>query len=287
MKGIKDQVEQMIQLSKVNKKREEHGLKCKSQSLHMVFTGNPGTGKTTAARLIGEAFIAMGLLRCDMNQIPFIEMTHDDIESPHPGVAEKKVAEKFKEAQGGVLFMDEAYAFLGHSHHQSNEKVMAVIIQKMEDFRDEVLVIAAGYPDEMEDFLNYNPGLRSRFSNIIHFPDYETADMVEIAQFICKEQDYAMTEGYERKLAERLEKERKLHGFGNARTIRNIIEQSIRKHSVRVSKMDIVNKNILITLTGEDLDITIRKPKDPKPENPMQMMKEFLEMASSQQKEIH
>lgn len=286
MEAIKDQVEQMIQLVSVAKKRSMHGLKSSSQSLHMLFTGNPGTGKTTAARLIGQAFAEMGLLKTkNPSNIPFVEIHHNEIESPMVGVAEERMADAFENARGGVMFIDEAYSFLGRAHHKSNEKVIAVIVQKMEDLRDEVLVIAAGYPDEMEDFLNYNPGLRSRFSNVIHFPDYDTADMLRIAELLCDERDYRMSRGFKSKLSDRLEKESKLQGFGNARTVRNIIEQSIRRQSIRVSQYGEMGRSELMALIEDDLDTHVKSPKSSEKENPFEMMQKIMDMMTKSRSE--
>lgn len=262
MKSIKAQVEQLIHMNKIAKKRAAMGLKTESQSLHMVFTGKPGTGKTTAARLIGEAYVALELLKSHKEKIPFVEVQQADIVSMYIGEAEKNMNKKFKEARGGVLFMDEAYAFVGPHHH--NMTFIANMVQQIEDMRDEVLVIVAGYPDEMEDFLNTNPGLRSRFSNVIQFSDYEVDDMVEIARLMCGDRDYDMTEGYIEAIKVRLDKERKLHGFGNARTVRNIIEQSIRRQAVRLSKFEELTKDALMYLTTADLDPTVTVPKAPR-----------------------
>jgi stage V sporulation protein K len=260
MKAVKDQVEQMVSLNRIAKMRKDAGLKHQEQSLHMIFTGNPGTGKTTAARLIGQAFAEMGLLKAKQDHIPFVEVHHVDVESSLVGEAEKNIAEKFEKARGGVLFIDEAYAFIGRAKHRSDEKNMAVIVQKMEDLRDEVLVIAAGYPKEMEEFLDFNPGLRSRFSTVIHFPDYRIDELVEIARMMCAERDYSMSEGFASKLRARLEEERGMRGFGNARTVRNIIEQSIRRHAVRVSGLVMPSRKDLTTLHDVDLEWIANKP---------------------------
>ncbi|MGG1643015.1 AAA family ATPase [Paenibacillus sp. NRS-1782] len=261
MGGLKSQIEQMVQFAKVSKLREEMGLKTESHTLHMVFTGNPGTGKTTAARLIGEAFVYTGLLKTTKDEIPFIEVHQSDITEALVGASEKKISAKFDAARGGVLFIDEAYSFLGKSEHKSDEKVVAVIVQKMEDMRDGVMVIAAGYPKEMEDFLNFNPGLRSRFPNKIHFPDYAVADLMAIAEVMCADREYEMAPEFTEKLSQRLNQERALPGFGNARTVRNIIEQSIRRQSLRVSALVRPDRDALVTLLGDDVALmSVQQP---------------------------
>ncbi|MBN6205560.1 AAA family ATPase [Ralstonia pickettii] len=260
MIGIKMQVEQIIQLKKISKLRRQHGLKTQSQSNHLIFTGSPGTGKTTAARLIGEAFSALGILKSnarDSDNRPFVEIHHADVTSKFVGDAEKNINKKFEEARGGVLFIDEAYSFIGgEEKHKSSEKVIAAIVQLMEDLRDEVMVIIAGYTKEINDFLDSNPGLRSRFSNTIDFPDYSVPDMIQIAQKMLADQEYQADNGYMSALANRLWMEKDKKGFGNARTVRNIIEESIRMHSVRVSQMDVPSREDLLLLTKSDLQIS-------------------------------
>lgn len=256
MANVKSQVEQMVQFARISKLRQQNGLKAEPHSNHMVFTGNPGTGKTTAARLIGKAFAALGLLKSNAENPPFVEVHHADVESELVGVAEKNIKEKFKQARGGVLFIDEVYTFLGTAAHKSSEKVVGVIVQMLEDMRDEVIVIVAGYPKEVEEFLDYNPGLRSRFSNVIHFPDYGVKDLVRIAEYLCNERDYKMTAEFRQRLGQQLSEERLLPSFGNARTVRNILEQAIKRQSVRVGHIGNPGRRDLVLLIGEDIQFT-------------------------------
>lgn len=255
MSSVKDQVEQMTQFARISKLREQNGLKAEPHSNHMVFTGNPGTGKTTAARLIGQAFAALGLLKSSTNNPPFVEVHHADVESEFVGAAEKNIRQKFQEAEGGVLFIDEIYTFLGTAAHKSSEKTVGAIVQMLEDMRDEVVVIVAGYPKETEEFLNYNPGLRSRFSNTIHFPDYDTKDLARIAEYMCSKREYKMTEEFRQRLIKQLQQEKLLPNFGNARTVRNLIEQAIKRQSVRVGRIASPVRRDLILLTGEDIQL--------------------------------
>ncbi|NRG43325.1 AAA family ATPase [Bacillus sp. CRN 9] len=258
MQEIKKQVEQIIQLHRISKLRKNHGLKNQSQSLHMVFTGNPGTGKTTAARLVGKAFAAAGILKIpkDTDGIPFVEIHHADVTSKYVGDAEKTIVEKFKEARGGVVFIDEAYAFTpSKDSEKGSEKVVAAMVQMLEDMRDEVLVIAAGYSHEMDLFLDSNPGLRSRFSSTIHFPDYSVPDMIQIAQSMLKDRDYYPDNRYLEMLSNRLWTDKDEKGFGNGRTVRNIIEESIRLHSVRVSQIPSPSRDDLTVLTNLDIKL--------------------------------
>ena len=252
MSNIKEQIEQMIAFARVSKLRERNGLRADPHSNHMVFTGNPGTGKTTAARLIGQAFAALGLLKSNTDTPPFIEVHHSAVSSKYVGEEEKAISKMFQAAKGGVLFIDEAYTFLGASEGKSSEKTVGTIVQMLEDMRDEVAVIVAGYPKEMEEFLDCNPGLRSRFSNVIHFPDYDVRALHGIAEFMCKERDYKMTIEFSHGLVEQLRAEKLRPNFGNARVVRNIIEQSIKRQSVRLGHMANPIRRDLILLTGED-----------------------------------
>jgi stage V sporulation protein K len=258
MADVKAQVEQIIQFSRVSTMRKKQGLKSQPQTNHMVFTGNPGTGKTTAARLIGEAFARMGLLcrnpRSSDDGIPFIEIHHADVIHPHVGQAERTIKEKFKQARGGVIFIDEAYAFVdGESNHKQDDKVVAAVVQLMEDMRDEIMVIAAGYPEDMESFLNSNPGLRSRFPNRVHFPDYSVPDLIQVAKQMLDDQEFTAASDYTEALASVLWIEKAKPNFGNARTVRNHVERSIRKQAVRVSQITNPTRADLSTLQGCDL----------------------------------
>lgn len=261
MGPIKDQVEQMIQFARVSKIRKQQGLRVDKLANHMVFTGNPGTGKTTAARLIGKAYAAMGLLKTDQDEIPFVEVHHSDVTHPHVGQAERTIKALFKDARGGVLFIDEAYAFIaGESTHGTGDKVIAAIVQLMEDMREEIMVIAAGYPEDMDAFLDSNPGLRSRFTSTIHFHDYSVRDLVAIAQSLCGERDYVPSAEYLDHLARHLFEIRMKPGFGNGRTVRNIVEQSIRMQSVRLSNIPNPSRNDLSLLLDTDLVIGQQNP---------------------------
>jgi len=253
MSSVKSQVEQMTQFARISKLRERNGLKAEPHSNHMVFTGNPGTGKTTAARLIGQAFAALGLLKSNTDDPPFVEVHHSDVESEFVGLAEKNMKQKFQDASGGVLFIDEVYTFLGTSPSKSSEKLVGTIVQMLEDMRDEIVVIVAGYPEETEQFLDCNPGLRSRFSNTINFPDYEAKELIRIAEYMCSERDYSMTAEFRQRLHQQLKKEKLQPNFGNARTVRNLIEQAIKKQSVRVHCLSNPGRRDLVLLTGEDI----------------------------------
>ena len=278
MDSVKEKILEALALSKIFKAREYHKLANEQHALHMIFTGNAGTGKTTVARIVGKLFVGAGLLKkgefkrtvTDMEQrshwgsysssqeqgdVPFVECTNADIASAFWGEDEKNMKKKFDEANGGVLFIDEAYSMISRSGHRSGEKVSAVMVAEMENRRDSVCVIGAGYPNEMEEFIQYNTGLASRFATVINFPNYDIPQLLKIARSMCTERDYRMSEGFVKVLGERLEKERLLYTFGNARTVRNIIEESIRKHAKRVFEKygATPSREILIILEEEDM----------------------------------
>lgn len=277
MGNVKDTIMETLALAQTFKAREKYGLKNEQHALHMIFTGNAGTGKTTVARLVGKLYVGAGLLskgsykatRSGMQghplhsgdddrpkgDVPFVECTNADISSPFWGEDEKNMKKKFDQANGGVLFMDEAYSMISRSGHRSGEKVMAVMVAEMENRRNNICVIGAGYPNEMEEFLQYNEGLASRFASVVHFPNYEVETLLTIATGMAKDRDYQFSEEYRVALAERMEKERLLPSFGNARTVRNIIEQSIRKQAKRLYDKygTSPSREHLVTLEKEDL----------------------------------
>lgn len=256
MAEVKDQIEQMIQYRRIAELRKQNRLKTRPQSNHMVFTGNPGTGKTTAARLIGKAFIEIGLLKRSKEEVPFVEVNQSMIAAPHVGESERAINAKFKEARGGVLFIDEAYSFIGKSDHRTDAKVIAAMVQLIEDMRDEIVVIAAGYPKNMAEFLSFNPGLASRFPTTIHFPDYDVPELIRIAQQMLQEQEYQPAPDYLEALASALWIEKSRPGFGNARTVRNHVERSIRRQAIRVSQLPQPSRKDLATLTAQDLVVS-------------------------------
>lgn len=263
MTEVKAQVEQLVQFARISAMRKKQGLKAQPQSNHMVFTGNPGTGKTTAARLIGEAFASLGLLKSSSDEMPFVEIHHADITHPHVGQAERTIKARFKQAKGGVVFIDEAYAFIAsESSHNTGDKVIAAIVQLMEDMREEIMVIAAGYPEDLESFLDSNPGLRSRFSNKVNFPDYSIPDLIRIAQVMCSDREYVASPEYLESLSAYLWAEKSAPGFGNARTVRNVIEQSIRIHSVRVSRIFQPSREDLTLLRAIDAPVVKVNPSE-------------------------
>jgi stage V sporulation protein K len=252
LEGVKRTIKEMVANVRVSKIREKAGLKNTQHSLHMAFKGNPGTGKTTVARIAGEIMVEIGALKKSSDgSIPFVELIHADVESMWVGEADKNIKKKFDQAKGGVLFIDEAYSFVGT--HQTKTDMVTTIVKLMEDMRDEVLVIAAGYDEDIEKFLSFNTGLRSRFTNTVHFEDYKMDELILISEYFCKDMDYTMSAGFSEKLKTVLEIEGKMKHFGNARTVRNIIEKAIRVQSNRVLGIQEPTREQLMELVAEDI----------------------------------
>ena len=236
LQKIKQQLQKIINLTRMNMDREKAGKKHTSITNHMVFTGNPGTGKTTVARKIGQIFKEMGLLSIGH----FTEVTRADLVGEYIGSSEKNTTRVLEDAMGGVLFIDEAYSLAPDGEKDKRDygaRVIEVLIQAMENHRDDLIVIAAGYTKEMQSFLSSNPGLSSRFSNTIHFDDYSSEELYRICRYMIDQEEYSTTEETDAFL-NKLTKEMYAHrakDFGNAREIRNLVDDLITAHANRVA----------------------------------------------------
>ncbi|WP_223700966.1 stage V sporulation protein K [Sutcliffiella deserti] len=236
----------------VNKKREEAGLKTEKQVLHMMFKGNPGTGKTTVARLIGKLF-------CDMNVLTkghLIEAERADLVGEYIGHTAQKTRDLVKKALGGILFVDEAYSLARGGEKDFGKEAIDTLVKHMEDKQHEFILILAGYQREMEDFLRTNPGLVSRFPIIVDFPDYSVDELMEICMRMLKEREYALSKEAEWKLREHLIQMKTVllpSAFSNGRYIRNILEKSIRTQAMRLLTLDLFEKANLMTIESKDL----------------------------------
>ena len=251
---VKHQVNSLVNLIKVQKMRKAQGMKCSDISKHMVFSGNPGTGKTTVARMLGEIYKAIGVL--PKGQL--IEVDRGGLVKGYVGQTATKTMEVIEEALGGILFIDEAYTLtVGKGENDFGQEAVDTLLKAMEDHRSELVVIVAGYTDLMEQFLASNPGLKSRFSNFVEFPDYTAQELMEILKMQCKKQEYTLSAKAQEKALEMLtyRTEHKPDNFANARDVRNFMEHAISNHAGRIVAMDpkSVTKEVLSTLEPEDL----------------------------------
>ena len=243
IKKVKEQVENFVALAEINKKREEQGMVGSSFSLHSLFLGNPGTGKTTVARLVGEVLYQKGVIA--KNKL--IEVTRTDLVGTHIGHTAVKTREVLESALGGVLFIDEAYTLNSGSSNDFGQEALDEILKFMEDHRDDIVIIFAGYTKEMGEFLNMNSGLRSRIPNTFNFEDYTEEEIVGIGLLGLDRYNYKLDREYYSQVVKELYKD---NDGSNGRWIRNINEKIITNMSTRVARED---GEVLDEITNEDI----------------------------------
>lgn len=231
--AVKEKIQKLSNFIQVKKLRESKGLKGQDVSLHLVFTGNPGTGKTTVARLIGKIYKELGVL--DRGHV--IEVDRTDLVAEYIGQTAIKTKQRIDEAQGGILFIDEAYTLTNESKQDFGIEAINTILKEMEDKREKFIVIVAGYKDEMKNFIGVNPGLESRFNNYIVFEDYSLEELVLIFKELCKANDYRLDDKVEELLLKEFEVEIQKDNFSNARYVRNMFEKAIMNHSTRIVEL--------------------------------------------------
>lgn len=247
---VKIQVRKLINQVKMNRERAARGIPVTKSSLHMVFTGNPGTGKTSVARMMGQLYKSIGVLPAGQ----LVEVGREDLVGQYVGQTAQKTKDVLNSAMGGVLFIDEAYTLSNATTNDFGQEAIDTILRHMENSRDKIIVIAAGYPDEMERFIRSNPGLRSRFTTTIDFEDYSIDQLMAILQLQCTKNGYVMTEDAKDKAQEMLQYEKIANGnnFGNGRVVRNIFEAAILNQNDRISSIDNLTDGEMITITAED-----------------------------------
>lgn len=248
LSDLKRDVLDLISLVQVQKMREARGLKIIPVSKHLVFTGNPGTGKTTVARILAEIYRDIGVLSTGK----LVEVDRSGLVAGYVGQTALKTRSKIDEALGGILFIDEAYT-LNKDSNDFGQEAIDTILKAMEDHRDDFVVIVAGYPGHMEQFINSNPGLRSRFNKYIYFPDYSEDELIEIFDKMCAQYDYKITTEAHDRVAEhiRILVESKDDNFANAREIRNIFESMVTSQASRIVSLHGSNDDVML-LTIED-----------------------------------
>ena len=250
LETIKHDVEELVGLAKVRKMREEKGMKAVPVSLHLVFSGNPGTGKTTVARILAKLYKEIGILTTGQ----LIETDRSGLVAGYVGQTAIKTQKKIQEAMGGILFIDEAYT-LNQEGENFGQEAIDTILKAMEDHRDKFIVIVAGYTELMKAFVESNPGLRSRFNKFFEFPDYTVDELQEIFKMQCSKYQYKLTDEAAEAVREeiiRLEAS-KGENFANAREVRNLFEKIITNQAARVADLENVDEEMLSTITIEDL----------------------------------
>lgn len=247
---VKEEVHNLINMVQVYKLRQQHDLPTTDMSLHMVFTGNPGTGKTMMARMMARIYRSLGIL----SKGQLVEVDRSGLVAGYVGQTAIKTQKVIQKAIGGVLFIDEAYALNGKSENDFGQEAIDTILKAMEDHRDDLVVIVAGYTDLMDRFIHSNPGLESRFNRFLLFEDYTPDEMLDIFKMQCKKGCYQLSDGVEELVRDYITEENgDPETFGNARGVRNIFEHILVAQNNRLAAMETVTKEDLMTLTQDDV----------------------------------
>jgi Holliday junction resolvasome RuvABC ATP-dependent DNA helicase subunit len=247
--NVKAEVRRMTSMLQVQQLRAERGLPVIETSHHLVFTGNPGTGKTTVARLLSQIYRAVGVVSTGQ----LVETDRSKLVAGYVGQTALKTKEALDAALGGMLLIDEAYALARGGDNDFGREAIDTLVKFMEDHRDDVAIVAAGYTEEMADFIDANPGLKSRFTRTVHFPDYTDDELVAIFSRLCHRHGYHVTEAAEDAVRHLIAVEPRNRGFGNARFVRNLFESSISHQAMRVAPLTDPSTEELSTLVAGDI----------------------------------
>ncbi len=249
---VKKKVNDLIVYQKIQKLRKENSLYSAPNTLHLAFTGNPGTGKTTVARIVGHIYKRIGLL----SKGHFIEVSRTDLIAGYQGQTALKVKSVIEKAKGGVLFIDEAYSITEHDQSDSyGKECITELTKALEDYRDDLVVIVAGYTEPMNKFFESNPGLKSRFNTFIEFADYNSNELDEILIYMCNKNDYSMDEKAIKIVHEYFETQISIKddNFANARLVRNLYDDFVMNHAKRVVNVVTPSRDDLSTIKVVDV----------------------------------
>ena len=250
LSGIKREVNNLINMVTVHKMRSQNNLKAVDMSLHMVFTGNPGTGKTTIARLMARIYRSLGVL----SKGQLVEVDRSGLVASYVGQTAAKTSKAVESAFGGVLFIDEAYSLSSGAENDFGREAINTLLKLMEDHRDDLVVIVAGYDNLMDKFIHSNPGLESRFNRYLHFEDYTIDEMMEILDLQLKKGQYTL-DGAARNAVRRYieDSNTSSEAFGNARGVRNIFEKLLTEQANRLASLQNVTREQLMEITEADV----------------------------------
>ena len=249
LQTVKEEVHNLINMAAVYQLRRQHDLPTTDMSLHLVFTGNPGTGKTMMARMMARIYRSLDIL----SRGQLVEVDRSGLVAGYVGQTAIKTQKVIEKAMGGVLFIDEAYALNGRSENDFGQEAIDTILKAMEDHRDDLVVIVAGYTDLMDRFIHSNPGLESRFNRFLLFDDYTTDEMVEIFRMQCKKGCYQLTEEAQPLIRDYIAEESADDSFGNARGVRNLFEHVLVAQNNRLATMEKITREDLMTITADDV----------------------------------
>lgn len=263
LEPIKKEVQDLINLVTVYQLRRQHGLPVAELSLHMVFTGNPGTGKTMIARLMARIYKTLGILRGGQ----LVEVDRSGLVAGYVGQTAAKTMAVLEQARGGVLFIDEAYTLSRGQETDFGQEAIDTLLKYMEDHRDELVVIVAGYAELMEDFIHSNPGLESRFNRYLHFPDYTGDELLDMFLMRCQKHCYVLADEAKAELGGYLADVQRLQPtFGNGRGVRNLFERVLVQQANRLAAAEQVTREQLMELSLSDVQGALAEEEQEIPE---------------------